>query len=136
LKRATEAALSKGRDVKERAPRGARRRGGEWETGGLPGGDGQGAVDATRVIAEHRRVFSLLNAAALKAIEMSRAEGGMEELKRMKAAVDLFAAIVRGERLVWGIEEKGADCLTDEIEDIAEEMEALTIPSGADEALD
>ncbi|MEE8574711.1 MAG: hypothetical protein V3T30_04785 [Thermodesulfobacteriota bacterium] len=91
---------------------------------------GNEAVSSESISRDHRRLFEMLKERAVNSLQKSKIEPGLEGLKFIKSATDVATAIVKIERLIWGIDDKSFSCEIDETEQTLEEMDRLTAPPG------
>lgn len=86
------------------------------------------------VLDEHRVLWRGVKRRLVKGLKTTDAKVGLEELKVAKIAGEVLTNVIKGERQAWGLEERCEG--QDDREDIAGEMVCLTIPTGAEEAVD
>lgn len=84
---------------------------------------------------DHGELWNEVRARLAKGLKSRDSKQGLEELKVAKTAVEVFTKVIEGERQAWGGEGDREEAL-DETRKITGAMASLTVPRGADEALD
>lgn len=106
-------------------------------------GEGREPLDAD----DHRSLWRGVKKRLLKGLQSEDLQKGLEELKVAKAAGEVLTSVIKGEReacgldgFAWGGREEGAGqkpgVTADDAKDAAREMASLTVPPGADEAVE
>lgn len=94
---------------------------------------------------DHRRLWRRVKARLKSVLKCSDLKKGLEELKVAKEAGAVLANVVKGERQAWGLDElssvengekAGKEGLAADDDDIAAQMESLTVPAGAGTAVE
>lgn len=109
--------------VKKREKKRAAERAGAREEGG-------------EMTGEHLVLWNGVKKKLLSGLESRDLKLGLEELKVAKVAGEVLANVIKGERQAMGMDENRSLELPDDTDELAREMESLTVPQGADEALD
>lgn len=109
-----------------------RRRKEEWAK--ASGESGKRALKPEDVIGDHRSLWTGVKKRLVRGLHNSDVKQGLEELKVAKMAGEVLSNVIKGERLAWGLEDKGE--ILNDTEEIAGEMAQATVSSGAEEAVD
>ncbi|HHL39614.1 MAG TPA: hypothetical protein ENJ37_03840 [Deltaproteobacteria bacterium] len=104
-----------------------------WTRRVAPGGAPPSNED---ILEEYRRLWRDVKSTLVRALKRSDAKHRLDELKAAKLAGEIVATIVKGESRLWGLDENLYKELLSESDEIAAQMEGLTVSQGAAQALD